>query len=421
MKSSLRMVGNILFIITLFAILFSYAMFQGGFVSWFLFFSFLPIFLYLLGFLMYPINRWKVTREISHHSIEAGKSVHATIKIERSFPFPLYYCVIEEVIPQTLMKLDNRNNKYQYMNHPDKLYVERRIKRVTFPIFKRRIQFAYTLKQVPRGEHRLKKIRIRTSDIFGFAKKEHVVEIANEIIVYPRRHHLQMTERFSNYEQGSVSSSRHHLTNSNVAIGVREYAPGDRFSSIDWKQTARKNTVMTKEFEQEKSTDILLVHDSCNTDGLNPLAFEATVEICLSLMETFRKQEAQVGFLSIGKKTEYFPSEHTANSSPINRYLTNLKPSGKRPFSMKLKEEIKRMDQGDYVIFITTTIDDLFKQIIRRFKSRTKQVAVIFIQSEALISDKEQQLIQQLRYASIPVQILTEKELKNKTIEVRIG
>ncbi|WP_087974647.1 DUF58 domain-containing protein [Oceanobacillus rekensis] len=422
MKDALRIVGNILFVCALFTILFSYAMFQGGFVSWFLFFSFLPIFLYLIGFLIYPIKRWKVSRRFSHHIIEAGDSINATIEVKRSFPFPLYYCIIEEVIPQSLMKVDNRNDKYQYMHHPDKIYVERSIKRVTFPIFKRGFQLPYSITNVPRGEHRLKKIRIRTSDIFGFVKKEHVFAVSDEIIAYPSSHALKMSERFSKYEQGSVSSTGHHLTNTNVAVGVREYAPGDRFSWIDWKQTARKNSVMTKEFEQEKSTDILLIHDSCQIEGLNPLAFEATIEICLSLMETFQNQDSKVGLLSIGKKTVYFPSDQSkANKLPVNHYLTRLTPGGERTFSMNLKEEIKRIDKGDFVIIITTHLDDFLKQTIRRFTLRTKQASVICIQSEALISDEEQQLIQQLRYSNIPVQLLTEKELMKAPIEVSIG
>ncbi|UTW70466.1 DUF58 domain-containing protein [Anaerobacillus sp. HL2] len=32
--------------------------------------------------------------------------------------------------------------------------------------------------------------------------------------------------------------------------GSREYVPGDRLTSIDWKVTARVNKLMTKEFEK---------------------------------------------------------------------------------------------------------------------------------------------------------------------------
>ncbi|WP_249871720.1 DUF58 domain-containing protein [Oceanobacillus saliphilus] len=422
MKGSLRVIGNVVFVFALFVVLFSYAMFQGGFVSWFLFFSFLPIFIYHIGFLMYPLKKWKVTRDISHHIIEAGDSISATIKIERSLPFPLYYCIIEEVFPPTLMTVDNRKDKYQYMNQPYKLNVDRRIKKVIFPLFKRTLKIPYAIQHVPRGEHRLQRIRIRTGDIFGFLIKEHLFEVSDEIIAYPNRRKLKLVDSFSSYEQGSVASNSQNLSNTNIAVGIREYAPGDRFSWIDWKQTARKNTMMTKEFEQEKRTDILIVHDSCHFEGINPLAFEATIEVCVSLMEAFRKQDNQAGLLSIGEKTVYFTPEHrTEKSSPVNQHLTRLQPSGDLPFSVKVKQEIMRMDKGDFVIFITTHLDEFLKQTIQQFKQRTKYVAVIFIQSSELISDEEHHLIQQLRYANVGIQLLTEKQLGENRIEVEIG
>src|SRR5699024_1791740 len=91
MKS--RFIMNFIFIIILLLILFSFAMFQGGFTAWFLFLSFLPIFLYHLTLLLYPINKWQVTRELSRQRLEAGDQVIVNIVIQRKIPFPLYYCI----------------------------------------------------------------------------------------------------------------------------------------------------------------------------------------------------------------------------------------------------------------------------------------------------------------------------------------
>src|SRR5699024_7686731 len=65
MRPSFRLAGSLFFIVMLLGILFSYAMFQGGFTSWFLFYSFLPILLYPLGLAVYPIRKWDVTREVT--------------------------------------------------------------------------------------------------------------------------------------------------------------------------------------------------------------------------------------------------------------------------------------------------------------------------------------------------------------------
>lgn len=421
MKESIRMIGNIAIVFILFVILFSYAMFQGGFVSWFLFFSFLPICLYHTGLLLYPLRKWKVTRKMSKQVIQAGDSIQATIKIERKLPFPLYYCVIEEVFPRTLMKVDSRKEKYRFMETPHQLHVERRIKNLSFPWFKRIMELPYTIHQVPRGEHHLSAVRVKTGDIFGFIKKEHIFEVENGIIAHPNKRSLFMAEKVRSFEQGTVSSSVQNLTNTNIAVGVREYIPGDRFSWIDWKQTARKNTMMTKEFEQEKSSRVLLVLDSCSYEGMNPLTFEAAVEITYSLVETFKRSSNEVGLLSIGEQTIFLSTEEsTENRKRISQYLTRVQPGGNHPFSVQVKEEMNRIGSGEVVVILTTHIDDFLKQSIQQIQQRTKQTSVIFIQSEAQISKDAYRFIEQLRYANVAVQIITERELVKNPLEVNI-
>src|SRR5699024_10759054 len=115
MKRWLRFSSKLLFILILFGLLFSFAMFQGGFVSWFLFFGFLPILLYHLGLLFYPINRWQVTRMLSKHTVRSGEGITVTVNMKRTIPFPLYYCVLEELSPESLNKWDTRLDKYMYL------------------------------------------------------------------------------------------------------------------------------------------------------------------------------------------------------------------------------------------------------------------------------------------------------------------
>ncbi len=128
MKSTLSIAGKLSFLVFLFLLLFVFAMFQGGFLSGFLFFGFLPVFLYHLGLLVYPIGKWEVTRELSNHVVRTGDRVAVTVRIKRSVPFPLYYCVCEEVFPDTLQQVGDRTERHRHMDRPDKLHVNRTIK-----------------------------------------------------------------------------------------------------------------------------------------------------------------------------------------------------------------------------------------------------------------------------------------------------
>jgi uncharacterized protein (DUF58 family) len=419
MRRTFRFVRNVIFILLLFVLLFSYAMFQGGFTSWFLFFGFLPIFLYLIGFAFYPISRWKVERKSLKHVIATGDQTSVTIRVRRKIPFPIYYCVVEEVFPDTLNRIDTRYSKYQYLEHPTKLYKGRQIKKLIFPWFKRKIDITYTLGQLPRGNHILPAVRIRTADMFGLIKKEHVYPATTELMVYPIERPVHVVERMNSYEQGSISSFATHLKNTNVATGVREYKPGDKFSWIDWKQTAKKSNVMTKEFEQEKSTDTLIILDSCYYDGMNLLAYEATIEMSISLIETIRKQASQVGFLSIGTEPVLFPVKHDPTKKEwIRKHLTQLQPGRTQPFASKLKEEMAKITSSFYVVIVTTHLDEQLMETLQHVRLRDKKVMIVFIQAENRISSLEHQLILKLRNDGVGVSILTEKELVMDPIEV---
>lgn len=421
MKDSIRFIGNLIFIIILFGVLFSYAMFQGGFVSWFLFYSFLPILFYHFGLLFYPMNNWKVTRELSRHIIQAGDDVTITLTFNRSFPFPLYYCVFEEIIPESLLRRDSKHHKYHYMDQPEVLNVKRSMKKIIFAGFRKSIKISYTFDQVPRGEHQLEGVRVLTSDVLGFVKKEHIFTVKDELIVYPVERDIRLTEGISSFEQGTTAVNAFHLENTNVATGVRKYAPGDRFSWIHWKQTARSNTVMTKEFEQERSTDLLLILDACASKRSNPLAFEAAVELTLSLITRLERIAVDVGLLAIGEETMHFQmKQDSMMREKVKNYLTRIQPKGERPFPIILKERMRTLRQTDRLVIITTNIDDFYKQTIQELRLRTQQVVVYYIQSSRFIYTKEKEIISQMTKEGIPIYVLTEKQLVGTPLEVSI-
>lgn len=415
-----RLAMNALFILFLFLVLFSFAMFQGGFISWFLFYGFLPIFIYHLSLLFYPVHRWQVKRELSSTTVEAGKKVTVNITIKRKIPFPLYYCVFEDIVPNTLNKQDLRQFKYKHMHHPDAIKVHRNHSKIAFPWFKRKFTMSYQLDHLPRGKHVLSKVRIRTGDVFGLIEKEHVFQLVDHLVVFPNKRLIRLHERAEKFEQGSLPSQTLVLNNTNAAAGIREYMPGDQFSWIDWKQTARKKTLMTKEFEQEKSTDTLIVLDCSRHDRINMLAFEATVELAMSLLDSFEQRGTQTGLLTIGDEVAYLPlQQHLKNSQAIERHLAQVQPIGMRPFALKLKEEAISLKGQQFMFLLTIRLEQQLEKTLRQLQVRNKGVKVIFVQAEKNISQSEHAIANRLTKRGIEVIILTEKLLTKDMIEVR--
>src|SRR5699024_1901092 len=240
----------------------------------------------------------------------------------RKFPLPLYYGVVEEIMPATWNRL---HHDYAFLNEPDHVTIDRTVKKMKMIGFKKQLEISYRLENLPRGELELQGVRVFISDVFGFVKKEHVFPVQDELIVQPNTREIRLLDRAVSFEQGQQVVNLFQLEDTNVATGVREYAPGDRFSWIHWKQTAKNNTVMTKEFEQERSSELLMILDACHSRRNNPLAFEAAVELTLSLALRLERSQVDASLLTIGRETKHFPISQELNiSGNMKRYLTRI-------------------------------------------------------------------------------------------------
>lgn len=415
----MKFVGSFLFVIIICLILYAFAMFQGGFVSWFLFFSFLPIFVYQIGLLSYPIRFWKVTRTFATSKVCAGDDLHITIHMKRKLPFPLYYCVIEEAIPPTLMKIDQNKQKYIHLYDPKKRSIHRRFKRIIFPWFRRKIDISYVLNNVPRGEHQLHMIRVKTTDIFGFVMKENLFHIEDELLVYPANRAVRLTNEIASLEQGARPSSSFQWKQTNIVSGVREYVAGDKVSWIDWKQTARQQQMMTKEFEQEKSNYTLCVLDACQHENLNELAFDGSIELSLAFIKEIQKQSAPINFLPIGKQAKLFSLKERSENQVIEEHLARIHPSKAEAFSKRLLS--LDIDRHTYalIVIVTTIIDQSLITVLKHMKKHTKSITIILIQS-TINQTHQEEMMKQLQYEGIKCCLLTEKELVNDQVEVNI-
>src|SRR5699024_9499923 len=201
----------------------------------------------------------------------------------------------------------------------------------------------------------------------------------------------------------------------------REYIPGDKFSSIDWKQTARKNELMTKELEQEKSTDTMIILNACYHKRFNFLAFDAAIEVAYSMVETIYKQSSKAHFLSISKKSIHMPLYHDETQKiELRDHLTKIEPYGQGPFAERFKEETIKTTSGYVIVLVTTKVDEEFKNAILQMIVRMKRIIVIFIQGSSQISSTEHEVIRQLQFQAVVVNVLTENESIHHTVELNV-
>jgi uncharacterized protein (DUF58 family) len=374
---------------------FSYAMFQGGFVSWFLFFSFLLFSLYCLAISFYSLNEMDVKRELPKWDYNAGETLKVKITVRRNSPFPLFYLVVEDQLSETLKHLKQ--------------------KILLFPGFKKEFTSVYTFHELPRGEHIFHSVKVCIGDPLGLIEKEKLFFMEEKVIVYPVYSEILYRPFENHYDLGMTASRERVQRDTSMAIGVREYQPGDRFSWINWKATAKRNDIMTKEFEQRQSHDVLMVMD-CVPD----LHFEPIVSFTASLIRAILKKGAQTGLLTFSEERATFPIRGGDRQlQQLFYHLAKIQPKGNRSLDKVL--DIKEMNQQSVSILLVTA--QLTTELVEKVSflgTRNGSITIFLLKSEKEMPTKAERALKTTAFArGVSVVFIHEGHFEAAFSEVR--
>jgi uncharacterized protein (DUF58 family) len=397
-----RTVTKLLLVLVMVAVTFSYAMFQGGFVSWFLFYAFMPFAIYSLLLAIYPLKDFQIDRTTNQDQYVVGDHLVATVTLERKIPFPLGFLIVEELLPEELQVCKQ--------SKPAKVII--------FPWFKRIFSFEYQFEKMPRGEHCFKAIRIKTGDFLGLIEKECMFELEQKFLVYPHYVDIAYRQLEQRFDQGSLSSRLRMQKDTSIAIGVRDYKPGDRFSWIDWKASARRNDMMTKEFEQQQSQDVVIFLDRSSAK-----AFEEKVTLSASLVRAVLKHGAQVGFVSAGKESVVFPLRSgEAHQQSIFYYLATVKPDSREAFATIIDEEIRKWQYSTSFIMVLSDISMRVVEILKQLSFRNIHITVFIVKEKMEpISLMESAALEKLKGHNLYARVVYEKNFGEVFFEVNAG
>lgn len=367
MKNARRLVRSYSrFIFVLFVLLcaFVFAMFQGGYVSWAIFYAILPFVIYSISLFFYPLSLLTVERVIRTPRVQNGEKLTVIITVKRRFRFPLLYTVVLEKLRDAEQLLS----------------VENKLKKLFLFGFRREIEWEYEIERMPRGEHVLEGVEIEVTDFFGWIRKTRFIPIKNTILVYPKMTELLYMSIDTENDRGAIISPYNIVKDTTMATGIRDYQSGDRVSWIHWKSFARTQVLMTKEFEDRKSQQLTLIFD-----GRPSEMFEGQVELAASILKEATNHKARIGFLSTGQEHVAFPViESEEQFRRVLIHLAKIKPTG--DILTRLPIDYRGVSQqGGSTILITGSPDWPFMESIMANEINTKSI-ICFVIVEKMTS-----------------------------------
>jgi uncharacterized protein (DUF58 family) len=173
-----------------------------------------------------------------------------------------------------------------------------------------RVQQSVELEFPRRGVYRQEFLDLRTRFPFGFVEKSRRLKPSLETIVYPA---IQPTD--GDYQKLSLVSGELESFlrgRGQDLYAIRAYQGSDSARHVDWKASAKRNTLQVREFTREDERRVLLVLDpflsaKASRDDAEK-SFEKGVSLCASLAWHFYESEAVLGFRTAGFETPLAPA-----------------------------------------------------------------------------------------------------------------
>lgn len=286
------------------------------------------------------------------------------------------------------------------------------------------LHFSYTLRPTERGEYFFGNLNVFIKSPIQLISKRFTFNKNVKVPTYPAFLQLRKYDlmAFSNnlFQYGLKKIRR--IGHTMEFEQIKEYISGDDVRTINWKATAKKNSVMINQFQDEKSQSVYMIIDKGRVmkmpfNGLSLLDYAINATLVLS--NVILKKHDKAGMFTFSKKVEnrIFAERKT---SQMAKFLENLYRISTDYFESdygKLYIEIKKnITQRSLLILFTNfeTIDSLNRQMpYLKAIAKNHLLVVVFFNNTELnqVIEKKANTIQEVYDKVIAEKFAFEKKL----------
>lgn len=251
-------------------------------------------------------------------------------------------------------------------------------------------EFRYHLIPEKRGAYTLGAHHLRTQSRLGLWKRQERFDTARKVRVYPDLAVIRTYELLARQHRqyALVRASRLRGGESEFAR-LRDYTSDDDYRFIDWKATARRNKLTTKEFQLESDQNVFLILDSGRlmtgqVAGLSQ--FDLALNAALLMAHVAQSGGDRVGLMAFDEEVHAF-----------------LPPQGG-------PKATARLVQATYALH-PKMVESAFRKALSVFDSRIKQRCLLVLFTQLLDDTQVRELSDQLRLLGrkhLPLVILLE-------------
>ena len=275
-----------------------------------------------------------------------------------------------------------------------------------------RVQLTYALYPVERGDFQFAPIQLRRRSVLALWHLQQAELVAGRMRVFPD---------FSWLKGSLLLVGEQRLRRMGVRLvprrgegmefhQLREYRAGDSQRQIDWKASARRPHLISREYQDERDQQILMVLDTGSRmramDGALS-HFDHVLRAMLLLAVVALRQGDSVGLLSFGGVSRWLNMQRGA--AAVNRLLNgvyDLQTGTSASDYLAVAQEIRvRQRRRALVVLLTNAREEDLDLLPALELLRSRHIVLVTSLRESVMGDIEHMQIQglddALRYASL--------------------
>ena len=370
--------------------------------TWYLFFiliTFLGLDIIILFFAKNGIVAHRTTPE----KLSNGDENAITVNVKNHYTFSINIKIIDEIPFQ-----------FQIRNFE----IKRKIKSGT------QDEIGYNLRPTTRGEYYFGNLNVYVSSPLGLIARRFKFDSNKMVPTYPSYIQLRKYDliAFSNnlFQYGIKKIRR--IGHTMEFEQIKEYVPGDDIRTLNWKATAKKNSLMVNQFQDEKSQSVYMIIDKGRVmkmpfNGLSLLDY--AINSTLVLSNVILKKQDKAGMFTFSKKVEnrVFAEKRSSQMQKILETLYNIKTDFFESDFSRLYVDIKKnINQRSLIILYTNfeTMDGLNRQLnYLKGIAKNHLLVVVFFNNTELneLIDRKTTTIQEVYDKVIAEKFAFEKRL----------
>ena len=237
------------------------------------------------------------------------------------------------------------------------------------------------------GVYDVGELRIHARDTFRLVTWAARIDAAHRLKVYPRPVALRQllepmqTQAFAGSQVARVKGDGVEYAD------IREFVPGDRMRSINWRASARRRVLVVNERHPERNADVVLFVDSfTDVRGAGRSLLEEAIRAAASLATRYLERRDRVGLVSFGGVLRWL--QPGMGASQRYRLVETMLETGVAPTYTWRDVNIipaRTLPPAALVVALSPLVDPRFVAALEDLRGRRFDVAVVELDPVPLV------------------------------------